>query len=83
MTRPGTCIVVAIVASAADGCQVLFSLAELDRAMTPNDVIVADTRDGKPLIASQGPLRIVAAGDARPARSVRMLERLEVVRLKK
>ena len=74
---------VAIVASAADGYQVLFSLAELDRAMTPNDVIVADTIDGKPLIGSQGALRIVAAGDARPARSVRMLERLEVVRLKK
>lgn len=72
-----------VLASASDGYQVVFSLAELDPAMTSNDVIVADTIDGKPLFAYQGPLRIVAPKDARPARSIRMLARLDVVRLKK
>ncbi len=72
-----------VVASASDGYQVVFSLAELDPAFTSNDVIVADTVDGKPLFAYQGPLRIVAPKDARAARSVRMLQRLDVVRLKK
>lgn len=72
-----------VVASASDGYQVVFSLAELDPAMTGNDVIVADTLDGKPLFSYQGPMRIVAPKDARPARSIRMLSRLEIVRLKK
>ncbi|MEO6238504.1 MAG: molybdopterin-dependent oxidoreductase [Vicinamibacterales bacterium] len=72
-----------VVASATDGYQVVFSLAELDPGFTSNDIIVADTTDGKPLFAYQGPLRIVAPKDHRPARSVRMLQRLEVVRLKK
>lgn len=43
--------------------------------------VVADTADGKPLFAYQGPWRLVAPRDRRGARSVRMLVRLEVVRL--
>ena len=70
-------------ASATDGYQVVFSLPELDNSFTSNDIIVADTIDGKPLFAYQGPWRIVAPKDARGARSIRRLERLEVVRLRK
>ena len=58
-------------------------IGELDPAFTSNDIIVADTIDGKPLFAYQGPLRIVAPKDARGARSIRMLTRLEVVSLKR
>jgi len=72
-----------VVASASDGYQVVFSLAELDPAMTSNDIIVADTIDGKPLFLYQGPFKIVAPRDARAARSIRLLERLNVVRLVK
>ena len=72
-----------LVASASDGYQVVFSLAELDPGFTSNDIIVADTLDGKALFAYQGPLRIIAPKDSRAARSVRMLQRLDVVRLKK
>ena len=72
-----------VVASATDGYQVVFSLAELDPAFTSNDIIVADTIDGRPLFGYQGPVRLVAPRDARGARSVRMLERLDVVRLRK
>ena len=79
----GTAIASYVVASATDGYQVVFSLAELDPGFTSNDIIVADTIDGKPLFAYQGPLRIVAPKDARATRSIRMLQRLEVVRLKK
>ena len=79
----GNAMATYVVASASDGYQVVFSLAELDPALTGSEVIVADTVDGKPLFAYQGPLRIVAPKDTRPARSVRMLERIEVVRLKK
>lgn len=70
-------------ASAKDGYQVVFSLAELDPGFTSNDIIVADTVDGKPLFDYQGPFRIVAPKDKRGARSIRMLQRLEVVRLVK
>lgn len=79
----GNAVASYVVASASDGYQVVFSLAELDPAFTSNDIIVADTIDGKPLFAYQGPLRIVAPRDARGARSIRMLERIEVVRLRK
>ena len=45
--------------------------------------MVADKVDGKPLFAYQGPFRIVAPQDLAGARSIRMLERIEVVRLPK
>lgn len=79
----GTAVSSYVLATANDGYQALFSLAELDPAFTGSEVIVADTVDGKPLFDYQGPFRIVAPKDTRGARSVRMLERLEVVRLKK
>src|SRR5262245_25315045 len=70
-------------ASARDGYQVVFSLAELDPGFTANDIIVADTIDGKPLSDTQGPLRIVAPHDTHGSRWVRMLQKVEVVRLLK
>lgn len=72
-----------VIVSAADGYQVVFSLAELDPDFAGNNVIVADTLDGKPLFAYQGPFRIVSPKDTRAARSVRMLESIRVVRLRK
>jgi len=79
----GPAVATYVLASAKDGYQALFSLAELDPAFTPNDIIIADTVDGQPLFDYQGPFRIVAPHDKRGARSVRMLQKLEVVRLKK
>jgi DMSO/TMAO reductase YedYZ molybdopterin-dependent catalytic subunit len=79
----GNAMATYVLASAADGYQVLFSLAELDPGFTGSEIIVADTIDGKPLFGYQGPWRIVAPKDTRPARAIRMLERIEVVRLKK
>ena len=63
--------------------QAVFSIGELDPELTNIDIIVADTVDGKPLSAEQGQFRIVAPRDLKGARSIRMLERLEVVRIKK
>lgn len=79
----GKAVATYVRATAKDGYQVVFSLAELDPAFTANDIIVADTIDGKPLFDYQGPFRIVAPHDKRGARSVRMLQRIEVVRLVK
>jgi DMSO/TMAO reductase YedYZ molybdopterin-dependent catalytic subunit len=79
----GNAISTYIVASAKDGYQAVFSIAELDPAFTGSRIMVADTADGKPLFEYQGPLRLVCPGDTRGARSVRMLERIDVVRLQK
>ena len=79
----GNAVASYVVASARDGYQAVFSLAELDPGFTTNDIIIADTIDGKPLFAYQGPFRLVAPKDSRGARSVRMLDRIEVVRLRK
>ena len=72
-----------VLATARDGYQAVFSLAELDPEFTSNEVIVADSADGKPLADPQGPLRLVSPHDKRPARSVRMLIKLDVVRVPK
>ncbi len=72
-----------VVATASDGYRAVFSLAELDPEFTGSQIIVADTVDGKPLFDYQGPFRIVAPQDTRGARGVRMLQKLEVVRLPK
>lgn len=79
----GAAVATYVLASAKDGYQAVFSLAELDPAFTPNDIIIADSVDGQALFDYQGPFRIVAPHDKRGARSIRMLQKLEVVRLKK
>jgi DMSO/TMAO reductase YedYZ molybdopterin-dependent catalytic subunit len=70
-------------ADAADGYRVIFSLAELDTDFQDSDVIVADTMNGAPLDDKTGPFRLVAPHDKRPARWVRMLQSLTVVRIAK
>jgi DMSO/TMAO reductase YedYZ molybdopterin-dependent catalytic subunit len=77
----GAAVASYVVASASDGYHAVFSLAELDPAFTRSEIIVADTVDGKPLFDYQGPFRIVAPHDTRGARGVRMLQKLDVVRL--
>lgn len=72
-----------VLAKASDGYQVVFTLAEIDPQFGGERILVADKRDGKALAADQGPLRLVCPGDKEGARSVRMLESLEVVRLRK
>jgi len=72
-----------VLAKAADGYQVVFTLGELDPDFGNESILVADKRDGKPLPDKQGPFRLVCPNDKEGARSVRMLETLEVVRLAK
>jgi DMSO/TMAO reductase YedYZ molybdopterin-dependent catalytic subunit len=79
----GNAVASYILATAADGYQAAFALAEADPQFTGSEILVADTVDGKPLFDYQGPLRLVAPHDKRGARSVRMLQRIDVVRLRK
>lgn len=75
----GSAMATYVLAEAADGYRVLFSLAELDSDFQDSEVIVADTMNGSPLGEKQGPFKIVAPHDKRPARWIRMLKSLTVV----
>ena len=76
----GSSMATYVLAEATDGYRVVFSLAELDSGILDSDVIVADTMDGAPLGANQGPFRLVAPHEKRPARWVRMLKLITVAR---
>ena len=67
-----------VIAGAEDGYRAVFSLAELDSGILESEVTVADTIDGAPLPAKDGPFRLVAPHDKRPARWVRMLKSITV-----
>jgi DMSO/TMAO reductase YedYZ molybdopterin-dependent catalytic subunit len=79
----GAALATYIQAEAADGYRVIFSLAELDTDFQDSEVIVADTMNGAPLDDKTGPFRLVAPHDKRPARWVRMVQSLTVVRIQK
>lgn len=72
-----------VLAEAKDGYQVVFSLAELDPSFIDNQILLADTANGKPLFGAQGRFRLVVPKDKPGARSIRMLTKLEVVQLRK
>jgi DMSO/TMAO reductase YedYZ molybdopterin-dependent catalytic subunit len=72
-----------VLAVAQDGYQVVFSLGELDPSFIDNEILLADTVGGKPLLGPQGRFRLVVPKDKPAARSIRMLTKLEVVLLRK
>jgi Oxidoreductase molybdopterin binding domain len=70
-----------IIASAPDGYRVVYAIAELDAAFTEQIVLLADKRNGKPLLPDTGPWQIVVPNDRRPARWIRQVNRIEVRQL--
>jgi len=74
----GSALATYVVAQATDGYAVVYSLAEVDPALTDGRIILADTLDGKPLGEKVGPFRIIVPGDKRPARWIRMVNALHV-----
>src|SRR5271163_2861443 len=72
-----------ILAEARDGYQVVYTLTEIDPSFTSNKIIVADTVNGKPLFQYQGPFRLMVPNEKKGARSIRMLEKISVVQLRK
>jgi DMSO/TMAO reductase YedYZ molybdopterin-dependent catalytic subunit len=64
--------------TAHDGYHVVLALAEVEPAIQDNRILVADTAGGAPLAAEQGPFRLIVPEDLKPARWIRMLEKIEV-----
>jgi hypothetical protein len=56
------------------------SLAELDSGFLDSEVLMVDTMDGGPLAADQGPFKLVAPHEKRPARWVKMVKSITIVR---
>ncbi|HQR89887.1 MAG: molybdopterin-dependent oxidoreductase [Caulobacter sp. 12-67-6] len=67
-----------VVLRAADGFSSILSIAETDPVYRANPVILADTVNGKPLDAREGPYRVVVDGDLRNSRSPRGVVSIEV-----
>jgi hypothetical protein len=67
-----------LVAEGSDGYEVVYSLGEVTPDVHDATVLVVDSEDGKP-IADDGPLKMVATGERRPARWVRNLVAVRVL----
>jgi hypothetical protein len=81
-TLPGPRMTEVLLVGAADGYKVVFALAEVDPAFSSREIILAVKRDGKPLEAKEGPFRIVAPGDTKPARWIRQVTELRLISVK-
>lgn len=67
-----------VIVGAADGYQVIFALAELDKEFTDRLIILADKVDGSPLPAADGPFRIIVQDEKKPARCIKQVTSLKV-----
>jgi Oxidoreductase molybdopterin binding domain len=68
-----------VLVTGADGHRVAFALAEVDRGFTDRVILVADSKDGKPLPADAAPYQLVVPGEKRPGRWVRRIIAIDVV----
>lgn len=70
-----------LLVEAADGYKVAFALAELSADFTDKIILLADTRDGKPLDASHGFWQIIVPDDKKHGRWVRQVASLKIIKL--
>ncbi len=77
----GPVLAQAVLATAADGYQVVFALPEIDAEFSPQTILLADHRDGQPLPTHDGPYQLVVPLEKKPARWVRQLTSLRVVKV--
>jgi DMSO/TMAO reductase YedYZ molybdopterin-dependent catalytic subunit len=66
-----------VLVEAADGYRVVFSLEEVGPDTSASRVLLADRRNGQPLSAGEGPLRVIAP-TARHSRWIRQVVRISV-----
>ncbi len=71
-------VTMTVAVEATDGYRALFSLAEFDPELTDRVILLADTKDGGPLPAREGPFRIIVPGEKIPARWVRQVRAITV-----
>jgi len=67
-----------VLASASDGYQVTFALAELDKEFTDRSIILSTQIDGQPLAVADGPFRIIVQDEKKPARCMKQVTELHI-----
>ena len=77
----GEVLAEAVLATAADGYKAVFALPEIDADFSPQTILLADSRDGQPLPAHDGPYQLIVPLEKKPARWVRQLTGLKVVKV--
>jgi hypothetical protein len=68
-----------VAVDATDDYRAIFSIAELDPGFTDRTIILADSRDDRPLERYKGPFQMIVPGEKRQARWVRMVKEIRVV----
>lgn len=68
-----------VLVTARDGYRAVYSLAELEPTLGNHQVLLVDRCDGRPLDDEDGPLRLIAPTESRPARWVRQVQSITVV----
>lgn len=68
-----------VLLKARDGYEVIYALPELDPEFTNDVVLLAYQVDGNPLPSGEGPFRLVAPADKKPARWIREITTIKVV----
>ncbi len=70
-----------VLVEASDGYRVVFAPAELDAGFTDKLIFLADSKNGAPLDSAEGPFRMIAVGEKRPARWAHSVIRIRLVRI--
>ena len=70
-----------VVVESVDAPSVLFAMAEFDSALTDRRILLADSKDGKPLVVPEGPFRIIVPDEKEPARWVKQVWAIYVVQI--
>ena len=70
-----------LVVEVADNYLVVFAMSELEADLTDKVILLADTRDGKPLSKEEGSLRLVVPDEKKQARWVRQVIILRVKKI--
>jgi DMSO/TMAO reductase YedYZ molybdopterin-dependent catalytic subunit len=78
-TLRGPALALYVRVTAADGYRAVFALAELDPGTGDAQAILADRKNGQPIDAKEGPLRVIVPGDKRPARWVRQVIAIDLL----
>ena len=70
-----------VLVESVDEPSVLFAMAEFDNALTDKRILLADTKDGKPLTAPEGPFRIIVPDEKTPARWLKQVWAIYIVQI--
>jgi DMSO/TMAO reductase YedYZ molybdopterin-dependent catalytic subunit len=71
-----------ILIEAADGYKGIFSIAELSADFTDKTILLADSRDGKPLTEKEGFWQIIVPDEKKHGRWVRQVTTIKLVKIK-